>query len=67
MPHLIGLMVIGAGLYAGYRALARGAARMTESLQRAEAEVRVRPLNEKHMGTLVYDPMTGVYRPKDNR
>ncbi|MFM9849445.1 MAG: hypothetical protein ACKVP3_20075 [Hyphomicrobiaceae bacterium] len=67
MPHLVGLMLIGAGLYAGYRALARVAGRMTDEMRRAEAEVRVRTVHEKHMGTLEYDPASGVYRPVDRR
>ena len=67
MPHLIGLMLIGAGLYAGYRALAHIAGRTTESMQRAEADVRKRSVPEKHLGTLEYDPISGVYRPVDRR
>ena len=41
MPHLVGLILIGAGFYAGYRALAHIAGRMTDDLQ--GAEVRPRP------------------------
>lgn len=67
MPHLVGLMLIGAGLYAGYRALAHVAGRMTDEIRHAEAEVRVRPIQEKHMGTLEYDPVSGVYRPVNRR
>ncbi len=66
MPHLLGLMLIGAGLYAGYRALARIAGR-TDEMQRAEAEVRQPIVPEKHLGTLEYDPVSGVYRPVTRR
>ena len=67
MPHLVGLMLIGAGLYAGYRALARVAGRVTEEMQRAEAEVRQHAVVEKHLGTLEYDAVSGVYRPVNRR
>jgi len=66
MPHLIGLMVIGAGLYAGYRAFMRAAERVTDDFRRAEAEVRIRT-REKNMGSLEYDPIHGVYRPRNDR
>lgn len=65
MPHLVGLMLIGAGLYAGYRALARIAGKADDGLR--HAEVRQRSVPEKHLGTLEYDPISGVYRPVDRR
>jgi len=67
MPHLVGLMLIGAGLYAGYRALAHIASRATDELQRAEVEVRQRSVPETNLGRLEYDPISGVYRPVDRR
>jgi hypothetical protein len=66
MPHLFGLVLIGAGLYAGYRALARIAAGRTEDELR-HAEVRQRSVPEKNLGKLEYDPISGVYRPVDRR
>lgn len=68
MPQLVGLMVVGAGLYAAYKAIGRIAQQVTEQMARAEdelsrrtAEVRVA---EKDLGALEWDEMQQVYRPK---
>jgi hypothetical protein len=66
MSQFIGLMLIGAGLYAGYRALLRAAGRMSDELQQATEEVR-RPIPVKDLGRLEYDPATGEYRPARRR
>ncbi len=66
MPQLVVLAAIGAGLYAGYKALARAGARMAEDLKRSEQELRARAAanaGAKDLGTLEYDPMSGVYKP----
>lgn len=66
MPQLVVLAAIGAGLYAGYKALVRAGARMAEDLKRSEDELRARATaqaSEKDLGTLEYDPMSGVYKP----
>jgi hypothetical protein len=66
MPQLFGLMVIGAGLYAGYKAVVRISGRMGEELRRADDEMRRRAAGqtaEKDLGALVLDPESGVYRP----
>jgi hypothetical protein len=57
-------MIIGAGLYAGYRALAHMAGKAEEL---RHAEVRRRSVSEKDLGKLEYDPISGVYRPVDRR
>ena len=64
MPQVIALALLGAGLYAGYRWVARATRDMLEAQQadeavRQEATGRV----EKNLGALEYDPATGVYRP----
>ncbi|MBN9278139.1 MAG: hypothetical protein J0I57_10960 [Hyphomicrobium sp.] len=68
MPQLVGLMVVGAGLYAAYRALGRIAQQVSEQMARAEdelsrrtAEVRV---PEKDLGVLEWDEAQQVYRPR---
>ncbi len=68
MPQLVGLMVVGAGLYAAYKALGRIAQQMAEQMARTEeelsrrtAEVRVA---EKDLGVLEWDEAQQVYRPK---
>lgn len=68
MPQLVVLAAIGAGLYAGYKALMRAGARMADDLKRSEDEVRARAsagadASEKDLGSLEYDPMSGVYKP----
>ncbi len=68
MPQLVGLMVVGAGLYAAYKAIGRIAqqvsaqmARADEELNRQTAEVRI---GEKDLGALEWDEVQQVYRPK---
>jgi hypothetical protein len=64
MPHVIALILLGAGVYAGYRGFVRVAGRMREDLQRTEDEMPRPVVVEKDLGTLEYDPSTGVYRPR---
>lgn len=68
MPQLFGLMVIGAGLFAAYKAIGRIAQQVSEQMARAEdelgrqtAEVR---MTEKDLGALEWDEVQQVYRPK---
>lgn len=64
MPHVVALVLLGAGVYAGYRAFMRAAGRMRDELERVEAEVRPPVVVEKDLGVLEYDPASGVYRPR---
>ena len=68
MPQLVGLMVVGAGLYAAYRALERAAQRVAAEATRAEEELRRRAAAagaiEKDLGALEWDEAQQVYRPK---
>lgn len=64
MLHVVGLVLLGAGMYAGYRAVVRVAGRMREELERAEDEARRPAAVEKDLGALEYDPANGVYRPR---
>ena len=66
MPPLIGLILLGAGLYAGYRGVMRIAGRMQDELRRAEAEAPRPVVVEKNLGALEYDPASGVYRPRQH-
>lgn len=63
MPHVIGLLLIGAGLYAGYRTVVRMAGRMQAELERADSDAG-QAVAEKDLGSLEYDPASGVYRPQ---
>jgi hypothetical protein len=65
MPHLVGLVLIGAGVWAGYKAVLRLSQRATTELRRAEDEMRRKATQaaEKDLGALQLDPETGVYKP----
>jgi hypothetical protein len=64
MPQLVVLALVGAGLYAGYRWFARTSERLATEVKRTEDELRRRAqVAAKEMGTLEYDPASGVYRP----
>lgn len=64
MPQLAVLALVGAGLYAGYRWFARTSERIAAEVKRTEDELRQRAhVAIKEMGTLEYDPASGVYRP----
>lgn len=65
MPQLMIAAVLGAGLYAGARFLARTAQRMADEARRAQEDL-VRQATgavEKNLGNLEYDPASGVYKP----
>jgi hypothetical protein len=61
MPQLIGLVIVGAGIWAGVKALQRLAEHVTDSRPAPEAATVERA--EKDLGRLVLDPESGVYRP----
>lgn len=68
MPQLVGLMLLGAGLYAGYKALAGFAAHVADEMTRADEAVRQAaaeraPVREKDLGRLEWDEAAKVYRP----
>jgi hypothetical protein len=68
MPQLVGLMLVGAGLYAAYRAIGRIAERVSVEISRTEEDLRRRTANageiEKDLGALEWDDVQQVYRPK---
>jgi hypothetical protein len=66
VPQVIVLALLGAGLYAGHRWLARTSHEIAAELHRAEDALRQSPAGrplEKDLGTLEYDPASGVYKP----
>jgi hypothetical protein len=67
MPQLIMLGLAGAGLYAGWRWLAREFQRAIEAADRAEAEATARTAAPRDLGKLEWDPEAGVYRPSRSR
>ena len=69
MPQVIALALFGAGLYAGYRWLARAVGSIGPTIARARDEPRQQSPGpsqvriEKDLGALEWDPAGGVYRP----
>lgn len=61
MPQLIGLVLAGAALWAGYRWLRKETRRVEAELN--DAEQALKRGEEKAIPTLKRDPETGVYRP----
>ena len=60
MPQLVGLVLIGAGVWAGYKAIQRWSRRVTD----AQPQTDVVPItSERDLGALHLDPETGVYKP----
>ena len=68
MPQLVGLMVVGAGLFAAYKAIGRIAQQVSEQMARADEELSRRTaevrISEKDLGALEWDEAQQVYRPK---
>lgn len=63
MPHLILLLLAGAGIWGGYRWYSKEQERVREALKQAEHELRKR--DENSIPTLKRDPETGVYEDPD--
>ena len=67
MPQLLGLVFLGAGVIAGYRAFQRisGKIRTTnEATQAPDSRSASGQLPEKDLGSLELDPASGIYKPK---
>lgn len=70
MPQVLALVLAGAGLYAGYKWVSRSLAEAQRMARVREAELREamargRGSSPKDLGTLEFDPATGVYRPRE--
>lgn len=65
MPQLAIAMIVGAGLMAGYKWVARELQRQSDSAELAQAEMRRRTeVGPRDLGSLEWDEAAGVYRPK---
>lgn len=64
MPHLVVAALLGAGLYAGYRWVARAARQALDEAERAFEERGTEAKVTKDLGALEFDAAAGVYRPK---
>lgn len=63
MPQLLGLILVGALAWAGYRWLRSESRRVAEELRKADETLKQR--EAKKTPTLERDPETGVYTPAD--
>ena len=66
MPQLVVVALLGAGLYAGYRWVAKTARQMLDEAERVREEQagRAPGVVTKDLGALELDPASGVYKPK---
>jgi len=65
VPHVV-LAVLGVCLFVGYRLIARAARELAAEMRASEEAVRERAAGrvvERDLGTLEFDPASGVYRP----
>jgi type II secretory pathway component PulJ len=66
VPQLVVLALLGAGAYACYRWIARASRELAAELRRNQEELQrgSSPRQvERDLGSLEYDPKSGVYRP----
>jgi hypothetical protein len=63
MPHLLLVLLAGAGVWAGYSWYRKEQARVRDALGQAEEELRRR--DENAIPTLKRDPDTGIFEPPD--
>lgn len=74
MPQVFGLVLIGAGVIAGIKALQNIAQRVSEEMQRQadvvrqneEARRAAEGASAKDLGRLELDPQSGVYKPRSS-
>jgi len=69
MPQVFALMLAGAGLYAGYRWLARQVMHAADDARAAREDLSRRAAQAgaglpKDLGELEWDERAGVYRPR---
>ncbi|KAB2942235.1 MAG: hypothetical protein K8F92_01790 [Hyphomicrobium sp.] len=70
MPQVVAAVLIGAGLLAGMKWLAKEMARAAAATRAAHEQMsRNNPLQSvpKDLGSLEWDAEAGVYRPSDGR
>ncbi len=68
MPQVIAVMIAGAGIYAGFKWLSRAFEHHVEEAERRAEELSRRAADAarvtKDLGTLEYDPVSRVYKPR---
>lgn len=74
MPQVLGLVLIGAGVIAGIKALQKIADRVSEEMHRhadavrrhEEARQAAEGTSAKDLGRLELDPQSGIYKPRSS-
>ncbi len=64
MPQLLGWIIAGIVVWAGYKWLRKETRRVAEELRKADETLKRQ--KEKSVPRLERDPETGVYRPADD-
>jgi hypothetical protein len=69
MPQIVAAVLIGAGIAAGVKWIAREIARAAQGGRVGHGEPSPQPVTSapKDLGALEWDPKTGVYRPSRKR
>jgi hypothetical protein len=69
MPQVVAAVLIGAGIAAGFKWIAREMARAVDDARGAHSERPTRnvPATPKDLGRLEWDTESGVYRPAGKR
>jgi hypothetical protein len=64
MPQIIGLVLVGASLYAGLQLVVKNIRQVLAAAERSDAETqREAPAAPRDEGPLEWDEAAGVYRP----
>jgi prephenate dehydrogenase len=65
MPQLAIAVIVGAGLMAGYKWIARELQRQSDSAETARAEAETHAsVGPRDLGALEWDEASGVYKPR---
>lgn len=67
MPHVVLVLIAGAGVYAGMRWVAKALSHVKDGVQGTQDDaerVRAASRTPKDLGTLEYDSEAKVYRPR---
>ncbi len=69
MPQVVAAVLIGAGIAAGFKWIAREMARAAEEMRVAQEKMAHRNVTAapKDLGSLEWDAKSGVYRPATKR
>ena len=69
MPHLLALVFVGAGIYAGYRLAGEiiGGKKKSQRRDQTPKGAKHRASEPRDLGDLRYDPSSGAYVPANRK